>query len=119
MITLKVDEAYAFDYLSILEVKKTFYPQKDWPEINECIKHIISQIGQDLFDEIYKSKEYHEMVLINSETFKLVDLAKDNKCSAKDVDIYNYKRFKAKLALQNKFFKTIVQETKIGYDNHE
>jgi len=119
MITLKVDEAYAFDYLSILEVKKIFHPHKEWAEINECIKHIIPQIGQDLFDKIYNSEEYREMVLINSETFKLVDLAKENKCSAKDVDIYNYKRFKAKIALQNKFFKTIVQETKIGYGNHE
>ena len=118
MINLSVDEAYAFDYLSILFIKKGMSESayKTW---NDCSIYLNNQIENQLFNEIINSDEYVRMIEANQKTFNMVDLAKEDKCSARDVDMCNYERYKAKINLQNKFFGNKVSEFKIGYEKYE
>lgn len=113
MITLKVDEAYAFDYLSILEVKKNLIP--DNSKINafeDCLSHIKNQLSN--FDQIIKSTEYKNLYKSNEHTFYLVDKARKNQpVTAKEVDDANMERFYCKQALQKAFFSSNLVETKI------
>jgi predicted transcriptional regulator len=115
MINLKVDEAYAFDYLSILYIKRNYSKEalNNWVCCGDFLE---DQIGSDLYKLIINSEEYAFMISSNQKTFNMVDLAKEDKCSAKDVDTCNYERYKAKVKLQNKFFKQSVSEMKIGYE---
>lgn len=115
MINLKVDEAYAFDYLSILYIKKD-YSESSLDSWFYCGYILENQLGKDLYQSIINSDEYKSMIEANFKTFKMVDLAKEDKCTAKDVDICNYERYKAKVRLQKTFFNTSVSETKIGYE---
>ena len=118
MINLKVDEAYAFDYLSILFIKRNRNSDalKTW---SECSAFLEEQLGFEIFNTILNSKEYDEMVQANQKTFNMVDLAKEDKCTARDVDVCNYERYKAKINLQNKFFTNTISEIKIGYEKYE
>lgn len=114
MVTLKVDEAYAFDYLSILEVKKNLKPSIE--KLNsflDCKKFLSEQIPN--FNEVYTSVEYNNLYTINKKTFYLVDLARKNspEVSAKDVDDANMERFYRKQDLQKAFFTTELVEEKI------
>jgi hypothetical protein len=118
MINLKVDEAYAFDYLSILYIKRERGDSafKTWYDCSEYLK---SQLERDTFEMIINSKEYKQMIDANLKTFNMVDLAKEDKCTARDVDVCNYERYKAKIALQAKFFTNQISEIKIGYEKYE
>jgi hypothetical protein len=113
MINLPVDESYAFDYLSILEIKSD--KNRDKRNYNLCKETIISQIGLYEFLEIEASQEYKELKEVNLNTFNLVDAVKNNPCLGAEVDKSNYERFVKKQALQKKFFNSIVSEIKIGY----
>jgi hypothetical protein len=115
MINLKVDEAYAFDYLSILYIKRNHSDcaLNSW---FHCGYFLEEQLGAELYKSIVNSEEYANMIEANQKTFKLVDLAKEDKCSAKEVDACNYERYKAKVTLQNKFFDQKISEIKIGYE---
>jgi hypothetical protein len=114
MINLKVDEAYAFDFLSILEIKSRKNPLLRTSYL-ECRYHIANQLSEKLFKDIIISNEYLELLETNQKTFEAVDKAKLNLIDAKYVDECNYERYLKKQALQNKFFKTKLEETKIGY----
>jgi len=115
MIKISVDEAYAFDFLSILEVKKKY-----GVEVSELLtnhKHeIIDQIGYELFYEIYTSQEYLDLLEYNLKTFEAVDKAKTDEVPASYVDKCNYLRSIAKKKLQNKFFNKELTEIKHGYE---
>jgi hypothetical protein len=113
MINLLVDEAYAFDYLSILEIKSN--KNGDKIVYNHCKENITSQVGLYQFLEIESSKEYKELLEANLNTFNLVDAVKSNPCLGTEVDKSNYERFLKKQALQKKFFDSIGSEIKIGY----
>lgn len=120
-ISLKVDFSYAFDYLSILELKSELCPN-DTAKYNtyfECFLDIKKQLGGEKFSEIFTSPEYQALFLANKETFRLVDLAKTDSCAASEVDRMNYTRFLCKKALQEKFFNTPLSESKIGYEKYE
>lgn len=118
MIKLLVDEAYAFDYLSILEVKSTKKDdQKLKNTLDSCKENIAAQISKDLFDSIFQSIEYEKLFEVNNKLFEAVDLAKENLVTAKYVDDLVYERYLAKTQLQNKFFKEAVTEVKMGYEN--
>jgi hypothetical protein len=106
MINLPVDEAYAFDYLSILYVKNKQNKNNKTIQsiINFCENEIKKQIGQFLWDKIILSKEFNNMVLVNTEVFFAVEKARYETISAKEVDEYNMKRFLAKNELQKMFF---------------
>jgi hypothetical protein len=114
MINLLVDEAYAFDYLSILEVKRRIRPetQVNW-EI--CFSNIKYQIGEEQVNIIINSIEYKNMVEANQITFDAVEKAKNNLIPAKEVDQANMLRYTRKLELQSKFFPNKITERKFGY----
>ena len=115
MIELLVDEAYAFDYLAILDVKNTLHPSvKKNETYNECCNHLSSQV--DNFDEIVSSQEYQELFEINKITFFLIDEMRcGNEITAKQIDDANIERFNKKKNLQNKFFINKLREEKILY----
>jgi hypothetical protein len=114
MINLLVDEAYAFDYLSILEVKKgkSFNNNQAW--LN-CWSHLQKQFEPEKWLSMIYSEEYRSLLKVNALTFDAVDKAKTNQVSAKYVDDCNYQRYLAKQNFQNKFFKSNLSEIKIGY----
>lgn len=113
MINILVDEGYAFDYLSILEIKSN--KNGDKMAYNHCKEYIISQIGLYEFLEIESSEEYKELLKANLNTFNLVDAVKSDPCLGTEVDKSNYERFLKKQALQKRFFGSKGNEIKIGY----
>lgn len=106
MISILVDEGYAFDYLSILFVKSTsLNSSKSAKAFEECKSHIKSQIADDKFLDIIRSIEYQNLITANIETFNAVERARKGfSITAKEVDDCNMKRFQAKVDLQKKFF---------------
>lgn len=117
MITLLVDEAYAFDYLSILEVKKqrSFLSNDVW---YKCHTHLQNQFDQEKWSAMINSDEYKNMIKANELTFDAVDKAKNNEVTAQHVDYCNYRRHIAKQNFQNKFFRSDLSEIKIGYEKY-
>lgn len=114
-INLIVDEAYAFDYLSILEVKYKKNPSsKNETNIKNCMINLHKEVKN--FPEIHSSHEYAVLREINQKVFEAIDILKNRDISASVVDNLNYQRFLAKQKLQEKFFpQNNLQEVKIGY----
>ena len=113
MIDLLVDEAYAFDYLSILE-RKIDNSEQDWINFEKIYLDIESQIGSKLFREIINSIHYKKLVDINSHIYSMVDKirAGDTSITAKDVDDANISRYRSKVNLQKQFFSADLFEKK-------
>ena len=108
---LPVDEAYAFDYLAILQIKNR-HSLLD-PEIYKSVQQSIQQqIGLALYEKIMQSSEYSDLLEANQKTFDSVDLARINKITAKDLDACNYGRYLAKKKLQEAFFSNQLFEVK-------
>ncbi len=109
MINLLVDEAYAFDYLSILQVKKNNNCKNNYDQVCEHLQLQVPNI-----DQILASQEYQNMIKANQITFQLVDDVRYNKqdVTAKQVDDANMFRYQCKCELQSKFFKNKVTESK-------
>ena len=103
MINLLVDEAYAFDYLSILYLKKDISDHclNMWIQCNNNIK---KQIDNNLWNEIINSSEYLGLIAINKDVFDAVEKARYGSISAKEVDDKNMQRYHQKIKLQNRFF---------------
>jgi hypothetical protein len=118
MLNLKVDECYAFDYMAILFIKrnKSIQALKTW---EDCYRYIRDQLDEKFFNEIIDSKEYEDMIDANQKTFNMVERAKNNSCTAMDVDKCNYGRHRAKEKFQEKFFGTPMSEIKIGYEKYK
>jgi hypothetical protein len=123
MVTISVDEGYAFDILSIFEVKMTQCIDPDKKQRSEqgynvLYTELVQQIGVDRVHEILNSEEYHQLLRENVKTFQLVDIIRaSNEISVgKSIDETNLCRFKAKYDLQTKFFNTSMVETKTQYD---
>ena len=117
MINILVDEAYAFDYLSILEVKK----KKSDSSIEAWQKfyiHLHKQFDSEKWMSMLCSKEYENMIKANELTFEAVDKAKNNEVTAQYVDHCNYQRHVAKQNFQKKFFTSDLSELKIGYEKY-
>jgi hypothetical protein len=118
-ITIPADYGFSFDFMSIYEVKTDKNPNDVtcWNNFIETREHISAQIGASLMQLVEDSQEYANLYQANLELFELVDLAKTNSVSAKQVDDGVYKRFLAKRALQNKFFPEAAKvEQKFGYE---
>jgi hypothetical protein len=103
MLFIPVDPGYAFDYLSILEIKRT-QGFSDITTIEECITILKAQLGVGKYYLVKDSPEYVDVRAANIKTFIAVDSAKINKCSAKDVQDANHERYLAKKRLQERFF---------------
>lgn len=122
MIYLGVDEGYAFDFLSILEVKMSKNYDDDRHRINfeRCVKNITNQIGGDFFCRIIESVEYKALLNSNIKTYEAVEMAKNDVVSASYVDRCNYERFLCKRRLMEVYFNCeVMVETKLGYDLYE
>lgn len=115
MINILVDEAYAFDYLSILDIKKNKTPS-GYDAWLKCYTHLQNQFDSNKWFSMIYSQEYIDMVSANLLTFEAVDKAKNNNVSAKYVDECNYQRHLAKQNFQKKFFNSDLSEKKIGYE---
>jgi hypothetical protein len=115
MIRITVDEAYAFDYLSILQIKKEKGSDNE-KYIEYITKELTEQISQKKFKNVISSQEYLDLMNSNRLTFDAVDKAKTDEVLASYVDICNYERMKCKQKLQTKFFSYNLTETKIGYE---
>lgn len=111
MINICVDEAYAFDFLSVLEIKKNRSEQAmiNW---HNCFNYLKAQLPNDLFVLIINSNEYRDMLAVNQKTFDAVEKARYGQITAKEVDDANMERHYAKIALQNKFFSNKITEYK-------
>lgn len=109
MINLLVDEGYAFDYLSILQVKQNNNCRNNYEQVYQSIMSQIPNMSQ-----ILESQEYQQMIQANQLTFELVDKARygDNQITAKQVDEANMLRYNCKCKLQQRFFNTEVTESK-------
>lgn len=112
MINLLVDEAYAYDFLSILDVKKRKKIKNSKKVFEFCSKYIKSQVGKDLHEKIIKSIEYKNLLIANTKTFNGVEKARYGSISAKELDSFNLERYACKKLLQKKFFMTDVSEQK-------
>jgi hypothetical protein len=104
MMHITTDEGFAFDYLAILEVKMFKMGGTD-VYIERCKNSFQSQIGLIKFREVYHSPEYKELYDANIETFDAVEKARYGEISAKEVDNCNMRRYNAKVALREKFFR--------------
>ena len=121
MINLLVDEAYAFDYLSILHIKseKNNFSGKPFDNWKKCYDYLKIQINNDdLWNVIIDSNEFFNMIQANLKTFEAVNKAKSNEVTAQDVDFCNYQRHVAKECFQKKFFNSSLSEQKIGYEKY-
>jgi len=116
MINLNVDEAYAFDYLSILEIKKE--KSSDDKQWLDCWLYLQNQFESEKWLSIINSEEYKNMIKANLLTFDAVDKAKNNEVTAQHVDYCNYQRHAAKQNFQKKFFTSDLSELKIGYEKY-
>jgi hypothetical protein len=118
MIKITVDEAYAFDYYSILHLKhNSGYLPLETLQIAK--NDLIENLGIEVVETILSSSEYDDVYEANKLTFDAVDKAKDDSVPASYVDKCNYKRMLAKKTLQSKFFNTDLSEIKIGYEQHK
>jgi hypothetical protein len=117
MINLNVDEAYAFDYLSILEIKKE--KSSNNTQWLDCWLYLQNQFESQKWLSMIHSEEYKNMIKANLLTFDAVDKAKNNEVTAQHVDYCNYQRHTAKQNFQKKFFNNNLCELKIGYDKYE
>ena len=117
MINLLVDEAYAFDYLSILDVKRKKKSENYDTWVN-CYKYLKAQFDDDKWLSMIYSEEYKNMIKANELTFDAVDKAKNNEVTAQHVDYCNYQRHAAKQNFQKKFFTSDLSELKIGYEKY-
>lgn len=105
MINIRVSESFAFDFLSIYEVKMHKKPSVEaTANFVECRDFIEEQLGADIFSKIITSDEYHSLYISNAQLFRLVELAKDDKVKASEVDRGVIDRWEKKKALQDKFF---------------
>lgn len=116
MITILVDEAYAFDYLAILNVKYLKSPtEKNTVNLQDCLNHISNQIGNHNMNTMINSHEYVDLIAINTKTFDLIDWLRDGEqISAKTIDDANMERYYKKKAFQERFFpNSLLTEEKI------
>ena len=116
MIKVSVDYGYAFDMLSILEVKKENNSNNiNLENYERLYNEIKDQINTKLFYKIIQSLEYLNLKNINKKVFDLVDIVKNDNGLAKEVDKANYQRYVAKTNLQKIYFEINPTEIKIGY----
>jgi len=123
MVTISVDEGYAFDILSIFQVKMDNCTDRSKIEVsergyNKLFDELYNQLGKEKTTDILLSQEYKDLYDENYKTFLLVDKirASDEVSIGKEIDNTNLSRFDCKRRLQSKFFSTQMVETKTKYE---
>lgn len=112
MININVDEAYAYDFLAILDVKRQKNIKDAEAAFRECYFYIQCQVGYILHKNIVESNEYKNLLRANIETFEGVEKARYGIISAKELDNCNMQRYNFKKELQKKFFSCDISEQK-------
>lgn len=120
MIKISLDEAYVFDLLSILDLKKSKSEgsessSKHIENYNNLYTEISESIGSELLSLILVSEEYERLKNTNIRVFDLVDLTLKDDGLAGVTAKENHKRFVLKNELQKSFFKNNLKEAKIQY----
>ena len=111
MISILVDEAHAFDMLSILQLKAAKSP-KELPKYSTFMLNMGIQIGPAIAS-IMVSDEYAALLEANTKVFNyLTEIDKGVQLEAKVVHDANMRRFYAKQDLQNKYFGSELEEQK-------
>ncbi len=121
MIKIEIQEAEAFDRLSILQVKlnKNLDDLSLKDELSkkiEDLEHCINiYIGYDLAKQVYSSFAYQWLYNINNKLFSMMDHKNPNlnDYTVDNIIIENLNRFAAKQKLQEEFFNNKYQEIKI------
>lgn len=113
MIKLEMDEAYVFDFLSVLDIKQQ-NSKKDENNFNVISHQIKDQIGDDLYNRIIKSEIYLNLIKTNKIIYDLIDLMRQTKqyLDARVIDGVNTQRYLMKRRLQSEFFDTELTENK-------
>ena len=117
MISIKVDEAYAFDMLAILQIKSTKSAQS-LEDYEEFLEQINNDLGCWTANLVLQSEEYKTLLEANQKVFDLIDEVVSDTCHPSDrldaltIHNANMKRFYAKKALQEKFFEHNLTELK-------
>lgn len=119
MINLPISAGYAFDHLSINEVKLSKSNSDNCAALqkicNFYANNLAEQIGDRTFKEIINSSEYLALKETNKILFETIENCKNYEVSARTVDLLNHKRWQLKSQLQKKFFGDGIGEIKIGY----
>ena len=103
MISVPLSEGVVLDMLAIQEVKLK-YGLVTKEEFTEFSGHVRKALGYGAYSIIVTSPEYAECVRVNDVVFQRVDDAKEDKVKASVVHNLNFERYKAKVALQKRFF---------------
>lgn len=125
MIKIGVDEGYAYDMLSIQQVKhEKSASAKTEETMVQLGDDIIATAGGSSHFDILLSKEYQDLIDTNRKLFELIDElnkhSADCSCYGCQVNRLNYVRFLCKRALQAKFFpENAPTEQKLGYRQDE
>ncbi len=114
MIQISVDEAFAYDLLSILSVKSEAKPEvrPDWDRLAAEIARQVPQHSRIMVEG------YPMLWAVNSAVFHRIDDLKksDDPIDAREIDALNYRRFEIKQMLQKEFFPdSPLTEQKVGY----
>lgn len=120
MVPLLVEEVVMFDVLAVLEIKilncqdpTIKYKLKE--QKLELQKQISLNIGREKAVWLYTTEEYRKLFNANLVIFNAIELAKQDKITAKQLDNLNYQRYLAKKGFQEKHFKNKIEEIKLGY----
>jgi len=112
MVNLLVDEAYAFDFLAILEIKKD-NTLGDFINYENCLNSIREQIGFEKFYEVIKSQHYLNLVETNQLVYDYIEQIRNGvQIDGKVVDDANMLRYYHKRALQSEVFLSALAEKK-------
>lgn len=120
MINLKVQDVFAFDYLSILEIKyEKSQTQEAFRSYEMCSIELeleyAKRYNASFYGNILKSEEYQNLKNANLKVFETIDAVHNGlEMTALELDQCNYLRFIAKKKLQEKFFIEPFTEIKIG-----
>jgi len=114
MVTIEIDEGYAFDFLSIIAVKQIKKLGGADQQYDLYSKSIKNQLGDNLFDKIIKSLEYDSLVKSNTIIYDTLEEIRldSSKIPAKVIDNLNTDRYNAKILLQQNFFNINMTELK-------
>ena len=102
------DAGELFDKLSILEIKG-IYAKNNTSILNKAanyFENLLLQLGDDIFLDVYNSKEYDKLFEANDDIFIAIEKLENKRYEmlAESLHELNKIRFKAKKKLQEHFF---------------
>lgn len=113
LIKVEVDEAAAFDMLSILEIKSKKTENSNLQFIN-ALNSIVLQLGLHKTNTVLESDLYKELLKANKLVFNYVDLLNDGYyIPGLIVHLANMRRYSIKTKIQKMYFSSGLSEEKI------